>query len=64
MQINQLNRIKRKKIAISSDSITKPMDMREFNDIVVIGDAIKLAYRGGGGGGGGGGYCSKAELLC
>ena len=37
---------KRKKIAIISNSMTKPIDMREFNYIVENGDAIKRVYGG------------------
>ena len=53
----QLNKsTKRKKIAIISDSMTKPIDMREFNNIVEDGDAIKRAY--------GGAMASWLKLLC
>ena len=37
---------KRSKIAIISDSITKPIDMRKFDDLIINGDAVKRAYGG------------------
>ena len=36
--------MKRNKIAIISDSIIKPIDMRRFNKLIVNGDAVKRAY--------------------
>ena len=37
---------KRNKIVVISDSITKPIGMREFNNIVINVDAVKRAYGG------------------
>ena len=38
--------VRKRKIAIISDSITRPIDMREFDDLVNNGVAIKRAYGG------------------
>ena len=38
--------MKRNKIAIISDSITKPIGMRRFNKLIVNGDAVKRAHGG------------------
>ena len=37
---------KEKKIAIISASITKPIDIKEFNDLIKNGKAVKRAFGG------------------
>ena len=37
---------KRKKVVIISDSITKKINMQQFNDDIINGDAVKRAYGG------------------
>ena len=46
LPLRNANHLKRNKIANISDSITKPIDMRRFNKIIVNGDAVKRAHGG------------------